>query len=540
MQLRSTFLVAWIPGVVLAQSAPQGPSPRQELAAAPQAMQSITAAELEEFARTFASDEFGGRLTGTPGQRKAAQLFADRFERLGLTPLGDENEGGERSWFQAYRIRLESLDAEKTGLFDGRGAKLHQHGAWFLPRRPDTFEVKGGLVFARSDAIGDVNLKGKIAVMPLDLGGSRPGNVYQAMSAGFRLAGLVRSHARQALGGEAAGCVLVAPELPASFLSMANMFAIYPGKPRVTRPGRGRGITQLGSSGPKLPTLVLGGKDAERVLERLHVSSEQAFDELDETAAGKKSAEDCVLRAVRRREEAKALNTCAYLAGSDPALKSEAIVYSCHMDHLGHAADGGFFYGADDNASGSATVLEIAEAYSRLPERARPRRSVIFLAVSGEELGLWGSAHFVRNPTWPLGDIVADINMDMLGRSTRRVPEDTVAMTPTHKHAAYSTLARDAAWLGKAFDLAMGNGDRFYARSDHYNFARRGIPVVFFVDDEHADYHMPSDTWQKLEFPKMERIARLAFLLGYRTANADARPQRLGKRASWFSENGSK
>ncbi len=123
--------------------------------------------------------------------------------------------------------------------------------------------------------------------------------------------------------------------------------------------------------------------------------------------------------------------------------------------------------------------------------------------------------------------------MDMLGRSTKKVTEHQVALTPTFKHRSFNTLARETAWLGKAFDLEMVDGDRFYGRSDHFNFARKRIPVVFFCDDEHPDYHMVTDTPDKLEFGKIERISRLAFLLGYRWGLRKAVPEKLGAKGSW-------
>lgn len=511
---------------------------RSVLANAPAALKTISAADLESFAKTLASDAFGGRLTGTPGQVKAAQLFASQFEKLGLQPLGDANEKDERGWFQAYDVRFERLVSDATGLFDTQGTKLNHHGAWFVPgRKPRQYGTEGQLVFSHSKRTRDLDLTDKIAVIPFKIRPDRPGgNVYRAMSIGMNLLAVVRSHANRARRAGAAGCVLVSPEFTGSFLSATNMFGVFPGKPRVTRTSRGARAMMLGGAGTSIPTLVVTGNDANKVFAALGLTAEEAFDPSSDDTHGRTSKLTYKLTAKRVIEPGQAVNTCGFLEGTDPDLKKQAIVYSCHMDHLGHAADGGFFYGADDNASGSSSVLEIAEAYAGLAAGERPKRSVIFLAVSGEELGLWGSDHFVNHPTWDLDRIVANINMDMLGRSTRKVPADCISVTPSYRHRNYSTLARDAAFLGRALGLEMKNGDRFYTRSDHYNFAKKGIPVVFFADDEHEDYHMPTDTWDKLEYPKMERIARLAFLVGLRAANANKAPQSLGRRAGWFAE----
>ncbi|MFQ5507509.1 MAG: M28 family metallopeptidase, partial [Planctomycetota bacterium] len=283
-----------------------------------------------------------------------------------------------------------------------------------------------------------------------------------------------------------------------------------------------------------VPLLLLGGEDAAAVLAHLGLSLELAFDEENDLTVGRRSKSPFRLVLKTEVKKAKALNVVAGMPGRSSKLKKQAIVFSCHMDHLGKSADGKAFYGADDNASGCTTVLEIAEAFTRLAPGERPKRSILFLAVSGEELGLWGSSHYVSNPTWPLGQIVGDINMDMLGRNTTQIPKDTIRVTPSYRHNAYSSLAREAAWLGGAFGMKMANGDRFYQRSDHYNFAKKGIPIVFFCDDEHADYHMTTDTPDKLDYHKLETVARLAFLIGYRAGNRSARPEKLGSRKSWL------
>ncbi|MAE76619.1 MAG: hypothetical protein CMJ85_07115 [Planctomycetes bacterium] len=497
--------------------------PKLALDAAPKAIQTITAVDLERHAKKLASEEFQGRLTGTPGQEKAAKLFADHFRQLKLKPLGARKRSKAGPFAQGYPIELDGFGA-KTGVYAATGKRIAKHGAWFVRfRNKSKVEVKGKLVFC---GVGDtaVAAKASIAVLHFDTEGSRDGRY---------LMGKLRSLASKAAKFGAKGCVLVMKEMPSPLLAaFGNSGVSFPGRPAVSNPKarRGRG----GNISAKVPTVLVSGKDAEGVLSRIGLSPDMAYDAEEDLAVGKKSKSNVRLTAIRKKQKKKALNICAYIEGRHKKLKSEAIVFSCHMDHLGLTADGGCFNGADDNASGSSTVLEIAEAFAKLKPSERPQRSVIFLAVSGEELGLWGSAHFVDNPTWPIKKIIADINMDMLGRNTDKVPNDTVALTPTYRINYYSTLARETAWLGKAFGLQMANGDRFFQRSDHWNFAKKGLPVVFFCDDEHADYHMPTDTAEKLDYAKMEKIARLAFLIGYRTANAKGKPKKLGRRKDWF------
>jgi Zn-dependent M28 family amino/carboxypeptidase len=217
--------------------------------------------------------------------------------------------------------------------------------------------------------------------------------------------------------------------------------------------------------------------------------------------------------------------------GSDPKLRDEAIIYSAHMDHVGVRMDGEVFNGADDNASGSAGLLAIAGAYANAKEK--PRRSIIFLSVSGEELGLWGSQYYSDNSTWQLDKIVANINTDMIGRSGPESGPDEVTVTPSYRHAKYSTIVRDSVGFAKQLGVSFTSGDKYYQRSDHYNFAKKGIPVVFFCSGEHEDYHQVTDTVDKLDGAKMERIARLAFWTGWHVATVDPVPRGLGRQKKW-------
>ena len=165
--------------------------------------------------------------------------------------------------------------------------------------------------------------------------------------------------------------------------------------------------------------------------------------------------------------------------------------------------------------------------------RTRPRRSIIFLSVSGEELGLWGSQFYSDNPTWQLDKIVANINTDMIGRSGAESGPMEVTVTPSYRHAKFSTIVRDSVGFAKHLGMSFTSGDKYYQRSDHYNFAKKGIPVVFFCNGEHEDYHQVTDTADKLDGAKMQRIARLAFWTGWPVANADDAPQNLGRQQKW-------
>jgi Zn-dependent M28 family amino/carboxypeptidase len=284
----------------------------------------------------------------------------------------------------------------------------------------------------------------------------------------------------------------------------------------------------------RIPTAIVAGPGVKKVLEHLGVDAAKVLEEVAKETPGKfeKGSEPAGgLSLAVRTENVKAKNVVGYLRGSDPVLADEAVVFSAHMDHVGVRYDGDVFNGADDNASGTSGLLEIAHAFALAKER--PRRSVVFLAVSGEEKGLWGSAYYADHPTWPLPQIVANVNTDMIGRSGPESGPDQVTVTPSFRHGMFSTIVRDAHRYAQAIGLGFENGDTYYARSDHYNFATKKIPVVFFCNGEHPDYHQVSDTADKLDPAKMEKIARLAFATGWAVADAAERPKVLGKCADW-------
>jgi Zn-dependent M28 family amino/carboxypeptidase len=221
---------------------------------------------------------------------------------------------------------------------------------------------------------------------------------------------------------------------------------------------------------------------------------------------------------------ATAPNTVGMLEGSDPKLKHEYIVLSAHMDHVGvrgGQADS-IFNGADDDASGTAGILELAEAFSQ--PGARPRRSLIFITVSGEEKGMWGSNYFATHPPVPLQQIVANVNFDMIGRWTT----DTVLVIGLEHSDLGATFDRVNGSHPETKLVAIPNppARRLYS-SDHYSFARRGVPIIKFggPSEGNVDYHKVTDSPEKIETEREARILRFAFYLGQEVANAEQRPQ---------------
>jgi Zn-dependent M28 family amino/carboxypeptidase len=214
------------------------------------------------------------------------------------------------------------------------------------------------------------------------------------------------------------------------------------------------------------------------------------------------------------------------LEGSDPELREEYVAFSAHIDHIGTGAPNAegdtISNGADDDASGTTAILEVAEAYASL--ETKPRRSMIFLLVSGEEKGLWGSEYFVENPPVPIGQVVADLNADMIGRNWT---DTIVAIGKEHSDLGETLNAVNMAHpeLGMTAIDDLWPEERFYFRSDHYNFAKMGVPILFFFNGTHSDYHGRDDEVDRIDTDKAARISKLIFYLGYEVANRVERPR---------------
>ena len=235
---------------------------------------------------------------------------------------------------------------------------------------------------------------------------------------------------------------------------------------------------------------------------------------------------------IEQMKETKVLksdNVMGYLEGTD--LKDELIVITAHYDHLGKRGDN-IYNGADDNGSGTSATLELAEAFSIAAQlNQRPRRSILFLLVTGEEKGLLGSNYYTQDPLFPLESTVANINLDMIGRTDSKYGADSNYVyvigsdrisTDLHEinqevNQKYTQLTLDYTYN------SVSDPNRFYYRSDHYNFAKHGIPSIFFFNGTHADYHRTSDTVEKINFGKIEAITRLVFHTAWEVANRDER-----------------
>jgi hypothetical protein len=219
-------------------------------------------------------------------------------------------------------------------------------------------------------------------------------------------------------------------------------------------------------------------------------------------------------------------NVVALLPGADPLLRDTYVVLTAHFDHVGvgapDARGDSIYNGADDNASGTAALVEVAEAFAALPER--PARSVLFLAVSGEEKGLLGSMHFARNPTVPAEGIVANLNMDMISRNA---PDTLIAIG--QEYSTFEDILAEVLAAHPEVGLTVIRDpvphEQLFFRSDQLSFIQIGVPALFFFTGLHEDYHRPSDLPTRVDPDKAARVGRLAFLVAHRVANDPVPPQ---------------
>jgi len=238
---------------------------------------------------------------------------------------------------------------------------------------------------------------------------------------------------------------------------------------------------------------------------------------------------DRLSRILKKKVVVKGENVLGYIEGTD--LKKELLVISAHYDHLGKK-DSLIFNGADDNASGTAAIMEIAQAFMIAKKEGRgPRRSVLIVAFSGEEKGLLGSKYYTRNPVFPLEKTVANLNIDMIGRLDELHQEDPnyiylIGADRLSQELHDISEQVNEKHIKLELDYTYNKEDdpnRYYYRSDHYNFAKNNIPVIFYFNGVHEDYHKPTDTIEKIDFDKIQKIARLVFLTAWEVANKEER-----------------
>ena len=448
----------------------------------------ISAESYRQSVRFLASEQLKGRLTGTPELDKAARWIAGEFRRLGIPPVP-----GRRDYFQTFQVTVGASLGKNNRLAETDGTGKPRSLVLSTDFQPLNFsssgKAAGEIVFAGYgitapeygyDDYEGVDVKGKIVLVlrhePQEFDEKSPfaGRAYTTHAQAQNKAVNAKFHG--------AAAVLFVNDLP-SHAGDEDRLDRFSGR--------------VGPTAAGIPFVQVRAAVAERWLARAGVSLKQWIEETDRTLKPKPAA----IRGLRVelaadvvRQQRQSPNVAAYLAGET----DEYVIVGAHFDHLGlgeqsslapDLAGKAVHPGADDNASGTAGLLELAAYFAGRPKQ---KRGILFLAFSGEELGLIGSNHYVNNPLLPLEKAVAMVNMDMIGR----IQDGRVYVGGTGTGDSLKRVLEEAMQGSPLrFDFSDQGG---YGSSDHFSFVNRQVPVLFFFSGLHADYHKPSDTWDKI------------------------------------------
>lgn len=460
--------------------------------------QTITASDLEKHLSILASDEYEGRETGKEGQKKAANYIQDHFKLIGLNP------GNGESYFQPFP--LEVKDPNNVDIqINGKSYQFltdYYYFATFPDVQVSTEKIayiKGGIDDGIYSNYSGIDVK-EHAVF-----------IDNTIDEGLKLESDWESWRMRLKVAEQKGAVVVFFVMD-NFEMHIDRIRDYLSNPKMQLHNKGNRKT-----GEGIPYFFISKAMACDISNRICNAENEFF----EDAA-------IAVNVYTSETDITSENVLGYLEGSDK--KNEILVITAHYDHIGFD-NGKIFNGADDDGSGTVTVLELAEAFSKAAAAGkRPRRSLLFMTVSGEEKGLLGSQYYTDHPVYPLENTVADLNIDMVGRiddfhkggnyiyliGADRLSSELHEISERSNNT-YTQLELDYTFNKK------DDPNRFYYRSDHYNFAKHGIPVIFYFNGTHEDYHKSTDTVEKINFPKMEKIGRLIFHTAWEIANRENR-----------------
>ncbi len=484
--------------------------------------QNITAEDFKRHLYVLASDDYQGRETGQAGIEKAAEYIQGHLDALGYPKIGVEN-----SYYQKVGFRFSSWKSNELHVNGKRYKHLWDYLAFQDRNEPmDTF-ITNEVIFL-GYGIDDPeysdykknNVKGKVIMIyngePIDKKGKSHVTNTQTLS----------------------DWTLEKKLMAAKRHGVKLVMVIEEDIKKMLMDNRAR---VLGNS----TTLLTGDTEKNEYANNVHISTTIAQsiigDKLKKVTKSRDrsrkrgKARDIKLKPQLRvnqvvsRTDLLGKNILAYIEGTDK--KDELIVVTAHYDHVGFRGDE-IFNGADDNGTGTTSLLEMADAFMVAKKNGiSPRRSILFMWVTGEEKGLLGSQFYSENPIFPIENTVANVNVDMIGRSDEKyagrgdyiyvIGSDRLS-TDLHNineavNAEHSRLTFDYTFNSES------DPNRFYYRSDHYNFARKGIPAIFFFSGVHEDYHQPTDTPDKINYEKSEHIARHIAQLTWELANREDR-----------------
>lgn len=481
----------------------------------------ISVEDAKKHLSILASDAFEGRETGKPGAEKAANYLSGEFKKLGLQ--GPVNG----SYF--FDVPLEENTLKVTAFTANN--QSFENGKDFLMRGnlPNTNTQATEVIFigyGTVEEIGTTDITGKVLVW---INEDKPGTgtttntSYRMSAARTKIIREIKSKHPAVILAANAGIADVLKRFGSSFTG--GNLALKKENPAPAQ-----------QQAPVVNVTMA-------IADQLVKASGQTFDQLKTaSAAGNVPAKtikaNFTIAYHTESKPAKAVDVLGYLPGSDPKLKDEVLVFSAHYDHIGLTTTGTdkVNNGADDDGSGTTGILEIARAFTQAKKDGHPaRRSILFLGNVGEEKGLLGSEYYTDHPVFPLEKTITDLNIDMIGRTGY----DYIGKADSSNYLYVIGSAMLSTTLRKVteevnstytkLDLDYKYDDpndpnRFYYRSDHYNFAKHGVPIIFYFDGENPDYHRPGDEVSKINFPMLVKRAQLVFYTGWNLANRDERP----------------
>ena len=503
----------------------------------------ITASDLESYVTFLASPLLKGRMNGEDGLDIAAQYIASQAKLLGLKPANGN------SFFQPYSILKTTMDPEKTSINIVSNSKdttiIKTPFYQLIPTGPADLELQGEVVFAgygirstkyKYNDFENLNTEGKIILVmdraPMSEDGKKSlfEEPYWHSSMSFQLKLMAMPNLK-------AKAILIVPDPKSGLASIGDSGQGFADQISSKTSLSGEPEEKPNPIMAMMPKMIYIDraladellKGSGHTLEGLQKNIDSSLKPNSFLIPGKQ----LIIKEVTRTDEKVLNNVAGFVEGSDPVLKNEVIVFSGHYDHIGGSGTR-INAGADDDASGCAALLSMAEAFQSLNKK--PLRSILFLWVSGEEIGLFGSKSYVNKPLFPLDKTVADLNMDMIGRikeaadSTR----DTPMTGPTSVFVITDYQSKELLAIAEAvdkksmldLDYSLSGKDHFLQllrRSDHYNFVQKDIPVLFFSTGIHTDYHTPGDVIEKIDFKKMELVTRTMYEIGLTVANRKTR-----------------
>ena len=494
----------------------------------------ISASQMKDYLTFIASDEMEGRDTPSRGLDTTAKFIAMNLARWGFKPGGDNG-----TYLQRIDLKRDRVEGAQTRVeLNGR---VLTPGTDYIPVG-GSGNINGQLVFAgngwfvkskQMDAYNGIDATGKIAVV-IGSPNTPPRGVARA---DFGKQGEDYMNATDYARKVGAVAIVYVPD----FQYLANWER---NRQRIME----RGTTvvakfQTPTSAP-LPSVVVSPEVANAIFSGEKQNATAIFN----ASYGQSPTAPFLLSAAKtmslnlasKSEIVPTQNVVAIWEGSDPVLKNEYVAVGAHYDHVGICAPNGpdpICNGADDDGSGTTAILSMAEALAKAP--TRPKRSVLFVWHCGEEKGLWGSRYFTEYPTVPIDHIVTQLNIDMIGRSKKEGdtnprnreltgPNDVYLIGSTMMSTELGELVQSVnkSYLNIGYDTRYddpADPNRFFFRSDHFNYARKGIPIIFFFDGVHEDYHQPGDSPDKIDYQKMEKITRTVYMTLWELTNRAAR-----------------